>query len=385
MIKKIVTLVASASIIGCTGGVKIDPASALITDADREVAQIPDVCRSAAFTDKPRVAVAAFLNNTSYGDMTASNTHITGQARSNTLGAGASKNIGSRTVISGGASASRTTYTAQADTYMRQIAPQIGEYAQSATENIVSNLGSMIIYDRSSLSALLNEQKFQMAVADPDTMVEMGKLAGVEYILTGSVDSIDARYIQPLDDKGRSTGDAWADFALSLTHMMVNTQTGWVVNVEMSVKMIEVETGRVLVNRKMEGKQMTGGGSGINPELVAEAAKRAMGQAVQSLREELIDHFSPRGYVTHTRNNKEILLLNIGRSEGIKTGDKLNVYELIEIHDPFTGSRECNMLKIPVTVTVSDQISSNQAWVKAKGSKSAVSRIKIGTVVMKNK
>lgn len=383
MLKKVATLALMTLFASCAT-VKVDPSTAIVTDFDREVVSIPDICKTATFSNKPRVAVARFQNNTSYGDMTSKNTNVTGYGRSNTVGAGVSKNIGNRTSVSGGASNTVSAYTSQADSYMRKIAPKIGEYAQAATENIVSNLGSMVIYDRSSLSAVLDEQKFQMTIADPDTAVELGKLAGVEYVLTGSVDSIDARYIQPVNDKGQSTGDAWVDLALSLTHALININTGWLVNVELSVKMINVSTGQVVVNKKMQGKQLAGGGAGLNPELISEAAKRAMGVAIKDLSDELLIHFTPRGYITQMRNNKKLVMVNMGSNDSVRAGDKLKAYEFIEISDPFTGDSSCDMLTIPVEITVSNQISGSTAWGKVSGKKAAILRLKNGTAVMKS-
>lgn len=379
--KKLLLSVFVSLIISCGGAPKVDPSSAQITSADKEMINIPEVCKSYYESDKPRVAVSQFLNNTSYGDMQATNTSFGGRANSTSVGAGVSKDIGRKTTAGVGVSQTNTKFTGQADTYMRDVAPKIGEYAQSATENLISNIGGMDIYDRSSLESILSEQKFQMAIADPDTAVMAGKLAGVQYIFTGTVDSINAKYVPPLAES--QTGNPWVDLAVSLTRVASSPVTGWHVTVEMTVKMIDIETGSVIINQKVVGSQVAGGGQGLNPDLISEAAKRAMGKAITEITPAIDKLFAPKAYIRQLRGDKSIALINAGTRSGLKSGEELVAYDLMEIVDPFTGDKTCSLIKIPVELVVSDQIESDQSWIKIKGKSAPLERVKNGVIVMR--
>jgi hypothetical protein len=362
--------------------------AAQISPADAEMIIIPSVCKSSYKFDKPRVAVAQFLNNTSYGKMVASNTSYQGQSSTKRVSAGVAGVVvapGAVGVGHVGASKTDVTSSGQVDSYMRDIAPKIGEYAQSVTENTVANIGGMTIFDRSSLESILSEHKFQMTIADPDTAVRAGKLAGVQYIFTGTVDSINAKYVPPTKNSNDDSNNAWLNLAMALGSTAANTQSGWVVNVELTVKMIDVETGQVVVNNKVNGREVAGGGQGLNPELIAEAAKKAMGEAIDDLKPTLSERFSPKGYIKQMRGNKTLVLVNMGSDEGVKSGEKLEAFDFIEVGDPFTGTKTCNMTKIPVEITISDQIAQDQAWAKVEGSSEAILRLKNGTIIKRQK
>jgi hypothetical protein len=75
----------------------------------------------------------------------------------------------------------------------------------------------------------------------------------------------------------------------------------------------------------------------------------------------------------------------MGSDAGVNSGEKLEVYEFIEIADPFSGQKSCNMAKIPVELTISDQIAQDQAWAKIDGDPAAVSRVKNGSIIKRQK
>jgi hypothetical protein len=257
-------------------------------------------------------------------------------------------------------------------------------------ENITTNIGGMDIYDRTNLKNILSEHQFQMTIADPDTAVRAGKLAGVHYIFVGTVDSISAKYVPPTNNnnnnnKNNNSDNSWLNLAMAVGAAAANTQSGWIVNVEMTVKMIDIETGQVMINTKVKGREVAGGGKGLNPELIVEAAKKGMGEAVDDLKPALSMKFSPKGYVKQMRGGKTIVLVNIGSDAGIQPGDKLEAFDFIEIGDPFSGERTCNMAMIPVELTVSDQIAPDQAWVKVDGKPDALMRLKNGTIIKREK
>jgi hypothetical protein len=262
---------------------------------------------------------------------------------------------------------------------MREIAPNIGEYAQSSVENTMANIGGMDIFDRNNLQQIMSEQKFQMTIGDPNTAVQLGKLAGVQYIITGTVDNIATKY----KDKAKSSdsGNAWLNLALSAATAAANTQAGWNVDVEMTIKLLDVATGQVVINQKVKGHEVAGMQKNFNPEMAITAAKKAMGEAVDDLRPVFSERFSQRGYIQQLRGNKQVALINLGSEKGMQPGTKVVAYDFIEIVDPFTNVATCNMSAIPVELTVSDQIMANQAWLQVKGKPEQISRLKLGVII----
>jgi len=358
---------------------KLDPLSMQIKQEDQEQVVIPDACKSQYKSKIYRVAVVPFLNNTIYGEMTVRNSQIEGRADINRRQAGAAGVIvGPGAAGLGYAGASRTDikYSGNVNTFMRQIAPKIGEFAQSAVENTIVNLGGVDVFTRSQMQNVLDEQNFQMNLADQNTVVKFGKLAGVDYIISGSVDYINARYIP--QTKFKDTGNAW----LNLTQAVAKSMTeGWNVTTEMTIQLIDVATGQVLVSKKVRGRELGGVQPAFNPELIISAAKKAMGESVTDIKSVFSEIFNARGYINQLRGGKSVALISIGRSDGIKPGDTVEAYQFAAIKDFMTGEVECYKSTIPVNMIVTNQVNQNSAWVIIKGDESAKSSIKVGTLV----
>lgn len=95
--------------------------------------------------------------------------------------------------------------------------------------------GRFDVYEREKLNTILREQSFQVSgFADSKTAVAMGKLAGVRYILTGQI-----------IDNGAKT-QTFSGYGMS-------TRTTFY-NLAVSIKIVDVETGRNLLDEMREAK-----------------------------------------------------------------------------------------------------------------------------------
>lgn len=366
----------------CVGGPKVDPMAFQITPADVEKITIPGVCQASYKSDTPRIAVTQFLNNTTYGKMTAQNTKTSGERTTTRKSAAMAGIVATPVGIGvGGVSASKTNtkYSQNVDTFLREIAPNIGEYAQSAVENTMANIGGADIYDRNNLQQIMSEQKFQMTIGDPTTAVQLGKMAGVSYIITGTVDNIATKYKEKMKNDSGATG--WLAVAASAATAAANTQAGWNVDVEITVKLLDVATGKMLINKKVKGHEVAGMQKNFNPEMAITAAKKAMGEAVDDLRPVFSERFAQKGYIVQLKGNKKVGLINLGSEKGIKAGQVIEAYDFMEIVDPLTNVATCNMSKIPVKLKVSNQIQPKQAWIEIDGKPEITSRLKLGVIV----
>lgn len=110
------------------------------------------------------------------------------------------------------------------------------------TENLI-NSGQFDFYEREKLGTLLQEQGFQSSgMVDPATAVTLGRLSGVDYILTGEI-----------VDFGRETRN--------FSGYGVRTQTVDY-RLEVAVRVIETETGRVVFSKTEMAEERQNQGSG---------------------------------------------------------------------------------------------------------------------------
>lgn len=368
----------------CAQPPKVDPGAMQITPADQEQVQIPKVCEAQYQGKKYKVAVVDFANNTGYGDMKAVNTQVQGQSKTTTQSAGVAAVVVGPGVAAGGyASASQTErkYSADINTFYREIAPNLGQYAQSAVEDAIMQIGGVQVFTRQQVGKVLQEQGFQMNMADPNTVTKFGKISGVDYIITGTVDLIKAHYVQRTKND-TNTGNVWLNLALAATKAAVDAATvGWNVNTEMTVQLIDASTGQLILSKKVKGRELAGEQPAFNPELVVNAAKKAFGESVDDIKPEFSDLFGAKAYINQLRGGKQVALVSLGKADGLQPGQKIEAYEFMEITDFMTKKASCQKSKIDVEMVVSNQIDDNTAWVKIEGKPENVKRLKIGTLV----
>jgi PBP1b-binding outer membrane lipoprotein LpoB len=357
---------------------KIDPMSMQVTPADTEQVNIPQICMAQYESKKISVAVLPFTNNTTFGKMEGVNTNIQGEATRTHTSAGVAGVVAAPGAVGigyAGASKTNVKYSKDINTFYRQISPQLGEFAQSAVEDTIVNIGGVNVFSRAQMEKILQEQGFQMNVADPNTVAQFGKIAGVSYVITGTVDNINAKYVPKSDT---NTGNVWVNLALTVGKSMVE---GWNVTTDMTVQLIDVSTGQILLSKKVSGRELGGTQPGFNPELVVTAAKKAMQESVDDIKPVFSEHFSAKAYINQLRGNKSAAMVSMGRKDGIKPGDKLEAYEFLEVQDFMTKKSNCTKSKIPVELIVSDQVDESTSWVVVEGEPNSKMRLKLGTLV----
>jgi curli biogenesis system outer membrane secretion channel CsgG len=376
---KLLALVVSLSLVlfACAAP-KIDPMSMRVTPADTEQVNIPQICMAQYESKKISVAVLPFTNNTTFGKMEGVNTNIQGEATRTHTSAGVAGVVAAPGAVGigyAGASKTNVKYSKDINTFYRQISPQLGEFAQSAVEDTIVNIGGVNVFSRAQMEKILQEQGFQMNVADPNTVAQFGKIAGVSYVITGTVDNINAKYVPKSDT---NTGNVWVNLALTVGKSMVE---GWNVTTDMTVQLIDVSTGQILLSKKVSGRELGGTQPGFNPELVVTAAKKAMQESVDDIKPVFSEHFSAKAYINQLRGNKSAAMVSMGRKDGIKPGDKLEAYEFLEVQDFMTKKSNCTKSKIPVELIVSDQVDESTSWVVVEGEPNSKMRLKLGTLV----
>ncbi len=371
-----------------TKSAQIDPTAFPITAEDRIRVQVPDVCRVAYENAIPKVAVVDFANNTTFDLASAIQTASAGTETEKHISGGAwGIGVVAPGVIGVGgvkAGASERDWRTQSETISRQINAKIGESVAEAVVSEVAGIGGMKIYTRRDLQKVLEEQKLQMSgLIDPNTAVQIGQLAGVKYIITGAVNNVNLKWVSLGEAKRAAKGllGTWG----SVLSAGASTQEGWNVIVDVVIKVIDTETGEVVLSKTVSGREVMGKSPQFSYDSIIGGIKKAVAEAVEDIRPEISKLFPLRGYIIQLRTasdrSKRYALINVGAKQGVKAGQEFYVIEFQEVQDPITGRSTCDQIKLPVTLVVSNQIQTDKAWTFVEGDKNQIMRLKLGQVV----
>lgn len=216
---------------------------------------------------------------------------------------------------------------------------RIGETATDIliTELVKSN--KFIVVERDKMNKLLDEQKLgQSGAIDPNTAARVGKILGLNAIVTGSISQFG------LKKEGK-------DFIISQSKQQK-------VECTVDIRVVDVETGQVLmadsgkgVAEKRSGKFLGMGNQSKYDETLEGEALRA---AIVKFVDNIISQVNKKPWSCRVAAAKDgSIYLNAGQESGLEIGQKLKVfYQGANIVDPTTGlvigqeEREIGTLKI---------------------------------------
>lgn len=228
--------------------------------------------------------------------------------------------------------------------YLWSIDSELSKAATDLMINALVNTNRFRVFERNKLEAILQEQDFQVSSGrvDPSTAVKIGKMIGVDSIVTGSITSIVF---------SKSGG---------ITFGPVNLKKS-VATVTIIVRAINVTTGEIIFSEVKKGTTSksgisiripVAGGLGLSSESVVDIFS-AIEDVCQQVAVEFaakIDSnvmiassssFSLEGYVVKvdSTSSGEItqVYINLGVNSGIKVGDEIKISQEGEvILDPKT-------------------------------------------------
>ncbi|MBI4824428.1 MAG: hypothetical protein HY805_09425 [Nitrospirae bacterium] len=371
-------------LVSCVTIPKIDPTAFLPETIAKE--SVPDVCKRVYETAIPRVAIVNFQNNTTFDYASTVQSNVRGRGQSATAGGVAAGQGG---VVWGAAQASQ--FEAESQSIQREINAKLSESIEEGVVDEIVNLGGARIYSRADMQKVMEEQKFQQSgLADDTTLTKLGKLAGVEYIITGAVNNVNLSYIdltqtkKQTQDVGKQLGLAGMLIGLAATAGM-ESQEGWNVSTEVTVRVIDVETGQIVVSEKVTGKHIIGKIPYPNYDSMIGGMKKAASKSLGGIRPKLSKYFSLKGYIWEVRTSSDgkqkIATINIGESHGLKPGELLYVYTFNEMKDPMSGKTTCNKVRLPLELVVSNQVDTENSWVVIKGEPPAIAKLRVGQIV----
>jgi len=253
--------------------------------------------------------------------------------------------------------------------------------------------GQFRIFERQQLEKIMQEQNFSNSNrADASTAAKIGKLAGLDAIVTGSITQFGR------DDKnygGGGGGGHWAGGGFGGLGIHKDKAV-----VEITARIVDVNTGEILASvtghgeSKRGGTNLLGGGYGgggyggggggmgssnFDSTILGEAVKAAVAQTATGLDQKAssLPHEIPQinGVVADATGND--IVINVGTSAGVHVGDKLSITRVSKvIKDPVTGKpiRSIDTALGTLTITSADANS-------AMGTFSGTGQPKVGDTV----
>jgi hypothetical protein len=348
----------------------------------RQTVNIPDVCQAEykSLQEIPRVAIVRFSNNSSFGkaNTTNSNTDANYQKASVTGIVAGEGGVGI-----GHAEAGKMHSTTNTTT--RTVDPKLDKAISSAFEGILAEMGGANVYSREDLDKVMKEQKLQQSgLFDENTLVQVGKLAGVKYIITGSIDSVTQEYKDYEKAAQSATQNNNRNQKQNLTSMLLKTAinlgasaaSGMKVTTRVTFKVIDVTSGKIVFSKQVEETKNIGKIPNPSYDQVIGGIKDDIMEALKSVKPELSEFFNLSGYIMQVKADKDrknyIAQINLGTKDKVKAGQTFSVYTFDEVTDPVTGKVSCDKTTMNVKLTVAqNQIQPKTSWTKADGDDAA--------------
>ena len=383
MNKKLSLLLMTFILASCAGQIKLDPTSFNTDTGPKET--IPAACKSSyAAADNISVAVVNFTNNTTFEFAKVVQSNVSGSSNRTAVGGAAVGAVpGAAGVVWG--QKEKANFQRDAQTTERQINAKLSESVEDGVMDELVNMGGAKVFTRKDLEKIMSEQKFQQSgMVDDKNLAQIGKLAGVKYIITGSVNNVDLSY--KTFESARKGADKQGGLLGSLGAAVLESQEGWNISTEVALRILDVESGGVLFSKVVSGKHIIGKIPYPNYDALIGGMKKAAAKALADARPQLSKWFTVKGYIMQTKTSPDgkqrAALINIGEKQGMKTGSVLFAYTFQEITDPFDEKKiSCDIIKLPVELKVTEQLQADRAWVVVDAKPEQLGRVKTGQLV----
>jgi TolB-like protein len=355
--------------------------------------QIPDICHDeyAKLKSLPKVAVVKFTNNSSFGVANSSNTNIDSTVNTTRTG----KHVGGAYVgvtgtgvgvVHGSAykTNTKTKKDVNIDNTTRVVDPKLDKSITSAIETVLASMGGADVFTREDLDKVLKEQNLQQSgLVDDNTIVQVGKLAGVKYIITGSLDSVSQEFRDYSDVSKAVNNDnnsnssnqqnSWMSLLAKVgVSAVASHQSGMKITARISVKVIDVETGKIVLSKKIDETKNIGMIKNPNYDQKIGGIKGAIEAGLNQILPEMSDFFSVSGYIVQVRSDKDrknyIAQINLGKDNKVIPNQTFYAYTFEELTDPISGKTSCSKNRLDVTLSVSkNQINKENSWTVVDG------------------
>jgi len=199
----------------------------------------------------------------------------------------------------------------------RNVSPHVAEALTEMFITELSHSGAFQVYERTQLEKIAREQRLSMSGAvDARTLVRVGKLAGVEWIITGAVTQFDERLaggVLPLHNVGLALGSYIGTVTLDIR--TIDTTTGAITAAVREVGKASRTAAGAVYDGAIVGMTQYGG-------VGSQAAMKAVKRVVRELERRI------GGVEYHViKVDKKRALIDLGSTKGAAKGDLYGVYE----------------------------------------------------------
>lgn len=202
-------------------------------------------------------------------------------------------------------------------------AAEMGNVAADMIVTRLVNSGAFIVIERERLQAILEEQGFQLTgQVNPSDVVEIGRLLGIMYLITGSVTRFSVNE-RSLGIFGRNVGYKEAES-------------------EMNVRAFSTETGEIIMAAEGSGKKRLANISGVISMTAMDQslAEDALGPAADNIVQALVSH-ADRFVITEVAAPPAAMPVIVGGAEGsiyidqgenfgVQVGQRFEVHRVID-------------------------------------------------------
>lgn len=379
--RRALLLFAPMLLASCATVSKVDP-NAFIKDPV-EKALIPTVCKRSYDSAIPKIAIAQISNNSTFDYAKSVQASVAGSSERTTVGAAGAVAVPGAVGVAWGENEKRK-FQRESQRTEREIQAKLCESVEDGVVNELVNMGGCKVFSRGEMTKIMQEQKFQQSgLVDDSSVVQLGKIAGVRYMLTGSVTNVNLSYSTLGESK--EAAKKYLGGLGTVLAVGMESREGWHIDVELTLRILDVETSEVIFSKKVEGKQIIGKIPYPSYDALIGGIKKASAKALEDSRPELSKYFTVKGYVLQTKTSpdgsQKIGLVSVGSKLGIKPGSKFAAYSFEEIEDPMNGKKLCDQQRIPLEMEATDQVQDDRAWVLFKGVPAQISRIRAGQLV----
>lgn len=381
-----ISLVTSSIILvlsGCVGN-RLDVLSYPTKIRDKVI--IPEVCMPEYKSVMPTVAVIGFTNNSTFGKAQINDINSNSKTRRRAVGAAGFIGVGV-----GAAYTSNTKRTSITSKTQRNVDAKLSASMISPLETIVLNSGGAKLFTRSDMDKIDTELKFQdSGLVDHRSVVRFGKTSGVRFIFTGSIDNVEQSY------RGNS-GIAYGVNTVTLRSdkekvkilgallaIGASVTDGMIIRTKMTVKLLDVETGKIVFSKQLEESTNIGNIPTPNYDQIVGGIKSAMLKSLPALKEDLSIYFTVKGYITKlkSKGSDVIAQVNIGKDLKVQENQLFKVYAFEENEDPISGVITCDVIETTTKLRASQQITQKNSWTTVEDGSSGI--LKLGQLVQKS-
>jgi len=238
---------------------------------------------------------------------------------------------------------------------------KVGAAAQDMLLTELVKSGKYAVIEREQINAIMEEKGLALSGdIDPSTAMKIGKLLGVQYLITGSVTEFGSTVKEAEGGWGWSFGAKKTDFVSALDARMFSVNTGEILWADTAN---EKESS---FNLKIFG---SGGGTQEDERMFDKVLRPVVKKLADSmLKADLgggaaaasAPKQAAQGKVAQAAGGK--VFLNIGSAHGVKEGDVFTVYRLGQaIKDPDTGevlgAEETRIGQVKITLVKGEKLS----------------------------